>query len=323
MKEIAMKDAFRAKNLRRGLSTGVVVILRTVILVGLCFILLYPLIYMVSMAVRPQEEILDPSVIWIPRTLTLENIKSVMEIMDYGNSLVNTFFISVVSSLLSVVSCGIVGYGFARYNFKGKNLLFALVIFTIIVPPQTTIIPLFLNFRSFDFAFVGQIPRLFGMEMWSVNLLNTLWTMYLPAIFASGIRSGLFIYIFRQFYRGLPRELEDAAAVDGCGPIKTFLRVMIPLSSAAFITVFLFSFVWYWNDYYYSGMFFVNGNTVTLALSTLQDKLRTMNNGAYDPYLYIVSMQSGCLLVVALPLLIYVIFQRYFTESIEKTGIVG
>ena len=147
--------------------------------------------------------------------------------------------------------------------------------------------------------------------------------MYLPAVFASGIRSGLFIYIFRQFYRGLPRELEDAAAVDGCGPIKTFLRVMVPLSSAAFITVFLFSFVWYWNDYYYSGMFFTNGNTVTLALSSLQDKLRTLNNGAYDPYLYVVSMQAGCLLVVLPPLLIYIIFQRYFTESIEKTGIVG
>lgn len=98
---------------------------------------------------------------------------------------------------------------------------------------------------------------------------------------------------------------------------------MVPLSSAAFITVFLFSFVWYWNDYYYSGMFFTNGNTVTLALSSLQDKLRTLNNGAYDPYLYVVSMQAGCLLVVLPPLLIYIVFQRYFTESIEKTGIVG
>lgn len=323
MKEMAMKDIVNAKRLGHGFSTVVVVLVRTIILVGLCFILLYPLIYMISMALRPQAEILDPSVIWIPRTLTLENLKSVMEIMDYGNALVNTFFISVVSSLLSVISCGIVGYGFARFQFKGKKILFGLLIFTIIVPPQTTIIPMFLNFRNFDYAFIGQIPRLFGMEPWTSNLLNSLWSVYLPAIFASGIRSGLFIYIFRQFYHGLPRELEDAAAVDGCGPIKTFLRVMVPLSSAAFITVFLFSFVWYWNDYYYSGMFFTNGNTVTLALSSLQDKLRTLNNGAYDPYLYVVSMQAGCLLVVLPPLLIYIIFQRYFTESIEKTGIVG
>ncbi len=318
-----MKDNLYYKRMVRGASGVAVTVVRTVIIVGLCFILLYPLIYMVSMAFRPQSEILDPSVIWIPRTFTLDNLKSVMEVMNYGGALVNTFFISVVSSLLSVISCSIVGYGFARFRFKGRNLLFGLLIFTIIVPSQTTIIPLFLNFRNFDFGFIGRIPELFGFEPWTVNLLNSLWTVYLPAVFASGIRSGLFIYIFRQFYKGLPVELEDAAAVDGCGPIKTFLRVMIPLSSAAFITVFLFSFVWYWNDYYYSGMFFTNGNTVTLALSGLQDKLRTLNNGAYDPYLYVVSMQAGCLLVVLPPLLIYIVFQRYFTESIEKTGIVG
>lgn len=318
-----MKDNLYYKRMVRGASGVAVTVVRTVVIVGLCFILLYPLIYMVSMAFRPQSEILDPSVIWIPRTFTLDNLKNVMEVMNYGGALVNTFFISVVSSLLSVISCSIVGYGFARFRFKGRNLLFGLLIFTIIVPSQTTIIPLFLNFRNFDFGFIGRIPELFGFEPWTVNLLNSLWTVYLPAVFASGIRSGLFIYIFRQFYKGLPVELEDAAAVDGCGPIKTFLRVMIPLSSAAFITVFLFSFVWYWNDYYYSGMFFTNGNTVTLALSGLQDKLRTLNNGAYDPYLYVVSMQAGCLLVVLPPLLIYIVFQRYFTESIEKTGIVG
>ncbi len=318
-----MKDILYYKRMVRGASGVAVTVVRTVVIVGLCFILLYPLIYMVSMAFRPQSEILDPSVIWIPRTFTLDNLKNVMEVMNYGGALVNTFFISVVSSLLSVISCSIVGYGFARFRFKGRNLLFGLLIFTIIVPSQTTIIPLFLNFRNFDFGFIGRIPELFGFEPWTVNLLNSLWTVYLPAVFASGIRSGLFIYIFRQFYKGLPVELEDAAAVDGCGPIKTFLRVMIPLSSAAFITVFLFSFVWYWNDYYYSGMFFTNGNTVTLALSGLQDKLRTLNNGAYDPYLYVVSMQAGCLLVVLPPLLIYIVFQRYFTESIEKTGIVG
>ena len=318
-----MKDVVYYKRLGRRVAGMTVSLIRVVIIVGLCFILLYPLLYMVSMAFRPQTEILDPSVIWIPRTLTLDNLKNVIEVMDYGNALLNTFLISVISSLLAVISCGIVGYGFARLQFKGKIILFGLVIFTIIVPPQTTIIPLFLNFRNFDYGFIGRIPELFGFMPWTSNLLNTLWTMYLPAIFASGLRSGLFIYIFRQFYKGLPRELEDAAAVDGCGPIKTFLKVMIPLSSAAFITVFLFSFVWYWNDYYYSGMFFTNGNTVTLALSSLQDKLRSLNSGSYDPYLYVVSMQAGCLLVVSPPLLIYIIFQRYFTESIEKTGIVG
>lgn len=298
-------------------------VVRFVIVLGLCFILVYPLLYMVSMTFRPESQILDPSVIWIPRSFTMANILNVFKMMNYNVTLLNTVYISVISSLLLVLSCGIVGYGFARFRFKGRDLLFGLVLFTIIVPPQTTIIPLFLNFRSFDFAFAGQIPVLFGGKPIITNLLNSLWTMYLPSIFASGIRSGLCIYIFRQFYKGLPKELEDAAAVDGCGPVKTFVRVMIPLSAAAFITVFLFSFVWYWNDYYYSGMFFINGNTVSLALSSLQSKLVTANNGSYDPYRYIVNMQAGCLLAVFPPLVVYIVFQRYFTQSIEKVGIVG
>lgn len=121
MKEMAMKDVMQAKRLGRGLSAVIVALVRTVILIGLCFILLYPLIYMVSMALRPQAEILDPSVIWIPRTLTLENLKSVMEIMDYGNALVNTFFISVVSSLLSVISAALLAMALRGFSSKGKR----------------------------------------------------------------------------------------------------------------------------------------------------------------------------------------------------------
>jgi len=295
---------------------------RFCIIFGLCFVLLYPLLYTMSMAFRPYEQILDPSVVWIPRSLTFDNITKAMDFMNYGVSLLNTVLISVVSSVLLVASCSLVGYGFARFRFKGRNIFFGLVLFTIVVPPQTTLIPLFLGFSDFDFFYAGQIPKLFGGKAVTANLINSLWTMYLPAIFASGLRSGLFIYIFRQFYSGLPRELEDAAAVDGCGPMHTFLKVMVPLSSASFITVFLFSYVWYWNDYYYSSMFFLNGNTVSLALSSLSSKL-IADFGTYDPYRFIVNMQAGSLLLIFPPLLIYILFQRYFTESIEKTGIIG
>ena len=302
---------------------GVGSLLRFFIIFGLCFVLLYPLTYMLSMAFRPEDQILDPSVIWIPRSFTFDNIIKVIDMMDYGASLLNTGLISVVSSCLLVVSCSIVGYGFARFRFWGRNMLFGLVLFTIVVPPQTTLIPLFLNFSHFDFFWLGRVPALFGEEPATVNLLNTLWTMYLPAIFASGLRSGLLIYIFRQFYKGLPRELEDAAAVDGCGPVRTFFRVMVPLSSAAFITVFLFSFVWYWNDYSYGSMFFINGKTLPLALSGLGSMLFNELGRSYDPYRFTVYMQAGSLLLVLPPLVIYILFQRYFTESIEKTGIVG
>ena len=325
LKNRADGNYFKRLRVKTKTASIFLTIVRTVLLLGLSFIIVYPLLYMFSMSFRPQADILDPSVIWIPRTFTLSNIIGVAKVMNYGATLVNTLTIGVVSSLLAVASCCVVGYGFARFKFKGKNILFACVIFSIIVPPQITIIPQYLDFRFFDFFYIGKLLGLVLKKEVTINLINSVWSMYLPAAFANGIRSGLFIYIFRQFFRGLPKDLEDAACVDGCGPIKTFLKIMLPLSTSALITVFLFSFVWYWNDYFYSGMFFSNGNTISLTLASLQSRLYSLSVSgiALDPYSMIVKMQSGCLLAVLPPLLIFIVFQRYFTESIERTGIIG
>lgn len=299
-------------------------IFRTLLLVGLSFIIIYPVIYMFSMGFRIPEEVMDPSVVWIPKTLTLDNFKNTIELMKYWDALKQTVLFSILSSLLAVISCAITGYGFARFKFKGKGFLFTIVLLMVIIPSQTTIIPQFIQFRYFDYFGIGKIAQLFTGKLMSTNILDSGWALYLPAMFANGIRAGIMIYIFRQFFRGLPKELEDAAYIDGCGPIRTFIQIMIPLSSAAFITVFLFSFVWYWNDYYVSGMFFSNIGTVSVRLSGLSSLLSmSQASVSYDPYSVITYMQAGCLLTIAPPLIIYIIFQRFFTQSIEKTGIVG
>lgn len=299
-------------------------IFRTLLLIGLSFIIIYPLIYMISMGFRVPEEVMDPSVVWVPRTLTLDNFKTTMELMKYGDSLKQTMLFSVLSSLLAVASCAITGYGFARFKFKGRGFLWVMALLMVIVPAQTTIIPQFIQFRYFDYFGIGKIVQLFTGKLLSTNILDTGWALYLPAMFANGIRAGIMIYIFRQFFRGLPKELEDAAYIDGCGPIRTFIQIMIPLSSAAFITVFLFSFVWYWNDYYFAGMFFSNIGTVSVRLTGLSSLLgASQASVSYDPYSVITFMQAGCLLTIAPPLVIYIIFQKFFTSSIERTGIVG
>ena len=298
-------------------------IVRFVLLSSLSFVLLYPLIYMLSMAFRTPASLMDPTVVWIPRSFSLDSIKIVWKLMDFKNAVINTLRICIVSSLFSVVSCALAGYGFARFRFKAKNLLFAGVILSILIPPQTIIIPLFIDMQYYDFMFLGQIGRLFIGKAFTANLYDTPFAMYLPAIFGNGIRSGLFIFIFRQFFRGLPHDLEDAACVDGCGMLRTFLRIIIPCSGAAFLTVFLFSFVFYWNDYYYTGMMFSNLNIVSLALSGLQVKLSGIAVNIYDPYATAPYLQAGSLLTIILPLTVYIIFQKYFTESIERTGIVG
>ncbi len=296
-------------------------ITRFLILACLSYIILYPVFYMISMALRPIEQVFDPMVVWIPRSLTFDNIAVVSKVMDYKTVFINTASISLLCSLFTLISCSLAGYGFARFNFKLKPLLFGCVILSILIPPQTIIVPSVIEMKYFDFMFIGQLGKLFTGEAWTQNLLNTPFSLYIPAIFGNGIRSGLFIYIFRQFFRGLPVALQDAAYVDGCGQLKTYVKIMAPNALPAFLVVFLFSFVNYWNDFYYSNMYFDNFKVVSRALRTLQVSL---NQAGYaDLNQIAVYLQVGALLSVLPPLILYLFCQRYFTEGISTTGIVG
>ena len=288
-------------------------IFRTLILLGLSFVLLYPLLYMLSTAFRPVSEINDPSVIWIPKSLTLENFRTTIQAMKYFEALKHTMTVGVVSALFQTISCAIVGYGFARFRFREREFLFALVLLTIIIPPQTTIIPSYENFRFF---------KVFGMTF---NLLDTVWTFWLPSLLGMGIRSGLYILVYRQFFRGIPKDIEEAAYIDGCGPFQTFVRVMAPNAKHAFVTVFLFSVVWHWNDYYLSAMFFNNNMPLAVALTRLRSGLTLMGIGDEygDPTTVRTYLQAGSLLVIGPMLALYSVLQKYFTESLERTGIVG
>lgn len=285
-------------------------IVRAVLLIGLSFIILYPLIYMISIAFRPLNELFDPSVVWIPKHFTLSNIKLAMSKMNMlepigsRNSLFNSVVVNLLSALLQVCSTAFVGYGFARFEFKLRGFLFSVVIFTMVVPVNSIIIPLFLNYRN-------------------LHLLDTYFAFYIPAILGQGIRSGLFIFIFRQFFKGMPKEFEDAASIDGCGGLRTFLQIFVPNAGPAFLTSFLFSIVWYWNDYYYSSMFFPTKQTVSLALAGLKNLLSTDATVGRDPYQLLILLQAGSFLVCIPLLIMYMFLQRYFVQSIERTGIVG
>ncbi len=304
------KTALNRSRLLTGTYKTVWSIVRAVLLIGLSFIILYPLIYMVSIAFRPLDELFDPSVVWIPKHLTLKNIKFAMEKMNMlkpvgtENSLFNSVVVNLLSALLQVASTAFVGYGFARFEFKLRGFLFGVVIFTMVVPVNSIIIPLFLNYRN-------------------RHLLDSYFAFYIPAILGQGIRSGLFIFIFRQFFKGMPKEFEDAASVDGCGGLRTFLQIFVPNAGPAFLTSFLFSIVWYWNDYYYSSMFFPTKQTVSLALAGLRNLLSTDATVGRDPYQLLISLQAGSFLVCIPLLLMYMFLQRYFVQSIERTGIVG
>lgn len=276
---------------------------------------------MVSLAFRDSADVLDPSVIWIPRHFSTQSFIDVVHLTGYFSALRNTLLLSVVDSLLQVFTCSLVGYGFARFEFRLRGLLFALVIFTIVVPPQMMSLPTYMLFGDFD---------LFGVFHWltgkgtGVSLLNNPLSFYVLAFFGQGIRSGLFILILRQCYRAMPSELEDAALVDGCGAVRTYLRIMAPNARSILLVVFLFSFVWYWNDYYMSNIYLTSFPTVSTNLANLTALLEsTMKQDAFDPYKTVTMIQAYSLLTVAPLIVLYVFTQRQLIQGVERTGIVG
>ncbi|NLN40868.1 MAG: carbohydrate ABC transporter permease [Clostridiales bacterium] len=297
---------------------------RTVLLVGLSFVILYPVFKKITMAIRAKSDLYSPIVVWIPQNLSLENFQYAIEMMDYWRTLVNTTLLCLMTTFLTLVSCILAGYGFARLRFKGSNLLFAGVIFTILVPPTTIFVPLYFNLRNF--TLMGIIPLFTGK---GVNLMDSYWPFILTSITANSFKSGLFIFIFRQFFRGIPRELEEAAYVDGAGVTRTFLSIMLPNAVPAITTVALFSFVWQWNDSFYTTMYLTSAKVMATQLASLpynlQIRLIEMLGGSAkaDPF-YLSMVQDTGILLSMLPLIVLYIFtQRYFVESIQRTGIVG
>ncbi len=324
-----MTQGFKFKNKKAGDRALDIItkILRTLFLLGMAYVLLYPVLFLLSNAFRSPVDRLDPTVIWIPKTLTFNNFVLADQLIGFKDSILKTCTILIPSVIVQVFVCLMVAYGFARFKFKGRDVLFSLLLFTIIVPTSTIIIPLYVQFHFFDFFGIGQLLRIFNQgRPVSVNILNTNWPFYLMSATGTGIRSGLYIYMARQFFRSMPKELEEAAWVDGCGSFGTFIRIMLPNVGSIVIVILLFSVVWHWNDYYLSVMFFVDNYPLSVGVTVLQDRLQLLaeSMSAADIALGESSILEAACFVVILPMLVmYVFAQKYFTGSITRSGIVG
>ena len=316
-------DILTKARLNKG-KTWLWAIFRLFLFIGIGYVILYPILYMLSTTFRSDADILDPSIVWIPKHFSLNNIKQAFDVMEYPKALANTAGINMVAALLQVAVTSVVGYGFARYKFRGRSLLFGLVLFTIIVPPQTTMIPMFLKFSNFDVLGIAELTRtIFGMEG-QVKLINTPFVMYLPALFGMGIRSGLFIYIFRQSFRGMPKELEEAALIDGCGYRKTFFRIMLPNARTSLLVFFLFSLVWYWSDYYLASINLSSVQTLATRIVDLRYALEVILPREHFTVYYIIPIeQAACVFSIAPLILLFLVGQRFFVQGIDRTGIVG
>ncbi len=303
------------------LSTWSWKIARFILILGLSFVIIYPILQKISTAFKHQTDLYSPIVVWIPETFTLDNFRSAMSILEYGDTLLNTFVLSATTAILTTASCALAGYAFARLKFKGSGILFFGVILTIVVPPTTILIPMYMNLREFTLG--GIIPLFTGSP---INLLNSYWPFILTSITGTSLRAGLYIFIFNQFFRGLPKALEEAAYMDGANVVKTFFMVMLPNAKSAMVTVLLFSFVWQWNDSFFTTTYLTSANVMATKLSSLPYNLKTFldsSGGSVDPFYLSMVQDTGILLAIAPLIILYLFVQKQFVESVERTGIVG
>lgn len=295
---------------------------RYVLLIAISYIILYPLFVMIAYSFQSRYDIMDTSVTWIPKTGTLDNYSIAWQALEYPTALLNTVIIHLVSALLEIFTCAIAAYGFARFKFKCRGLLFGIVLFTAIVPVQILVLPLFLNYQYFGFGYIVNLLNFIpGVNIPYISLIDSPLTFWLPSIFGVGLRSGLFIFIYRQFFMGLPKELEEASWIDGCNPLMTFFRVVIPSSGVVFLTVSIFAVIWHWNEYYQSVIFFTNDFPLSVMLANIRDQaLKTM--GYVDAYAA-PPVSAACLMFIAPVLIMYLFLQKKFIQSIDRVGIVG
>jgi multiple sugar transport system permease protein len=283
---------------------------RAVIVVGICFMILYPFLLKFNVSFMSEVDLYDPTVRYLPRNFSLENIRYVLEKLDWKKSLPYNLGVALLVSLLTCISCTLTAYGFARFDFPLKGLLFALVILTLMVPPQTIGLSTFIRFKDFDFF--GVIGLIRGKPN---NLLNSPWPFFIMSGFAVGFRNGLYIFLLRQYFRGVPKVLDEAASIDGSGVFRTFWQIILPGAVPSMVTVWVLSFAWQWTDSFMTSLLSPQGKFLSALVPAVT---------AYkDPIISSMMRNTAAFLIVIPIILIYAVLQRFLAESIERSGIVG
>jgi len=317
-------EANRASNgylLKATITRKVISFARALLLFGLCFMIIQPLLTRFGTSLMAEKDLYDSTVVLVPRNPTLDNYRIVFDLTDFPRSMLNTLWTSLLVSVLQVVSCTLVGYGFARFDFPLKKLWFACVVALIIIPPQTIATALYMNFANFDVF--GIIKALTGK---TISLHGSLVPYTLMSLTCMGLKDGLYIYMLRQYFSGIPKSLEEAAYVDGCGTMHTFVKIMLPDAMPTITSCFLFSFVWQWTDLFYTRNFLSGMSIYSTQLSSIVSRMnRYFSSDASKPIIVPVGRQQQLIsigvLICCIPLVILYLFaQRTFVESIVMSG---
>ena len=307
--------------LKRRAGQIAISVIRGLLMFGLCFMIIQPLITRFSLSLMGEQDMYDSTIRLLPRHVTLDNYRIVADLTILPTSMINTAWISLLMSLCQVVSTTLVAYGFARFEFPLKKFWFACVVLLIIIPPQTIQTSLFLYFSHFDIF--GIIKAIKGSE---INLRGSLWPYTMMGLTCMGLKNGLYIYMMRQYFRSVPVSLEEAAYVDGCGTMHTFLKIMLPDAVPTIASCFLFSFVWQWTDLFYTRNFLTGYTVYSRELSAMVSKMgKYFSQSATETVTVPLGRQMQLIgigvFVCCVPLIIlYCFTQKTFVQSLVMTG---
>jgi len=318
----ALSDESTALNERQAITNSVkgllMSVFRFLIIIGVCYVIMGPVFGILANSFFSNKDAYNPMVYLIPQNPTLERYQMAIQIMDYVPTMLKSLLYSFVLMLMQILTCSMVGYGFARFKFPLKSLLFGCVVVMIVIPTHTIMLPLYMTFRTFDpFGIVSAIAG------GPLNLMGTPIPIGLMTILGCGLRSGLYIYIFNQFFRGLPKEIEEAALVDGAGTWYTYFNIMLRNAMPSVITVAVFSLVWQYNDTFYAKLFHLpQSQSIGVRISSLVANIANQYQ-IMDKTIQTLYLDAGIVLMLIPVVLIYVVLQKQFIEGVERSGIVG
>ena len=273
------------------------------------------------------QDFLQSDVKMIPKYPTLNTYKYLITENQYFKAMINSFLLSGICAIIQMFVAAFVGYGFAKFKFKGRNLVFIFVMLTMIVPHQILASSFVQKFIYFDIFGLLNSTGLYNALGLTQGIYNTYVPLILLSLTGLAFKNGLFIFLMRSYYRGVPDELEESSFIDGYGVFKTFFKIILPISGPMLITVFILAFSWQWTDIFYVNTFLPNAESFLLTSnrfwSSMPDTLKLLSQAAgTSVQTFDVAVKNTAGLLVVLPLIIMYIFcQRFLVQGIESSGL--